>query len=357
MDSAIQRILDAGEYVLGSEVFRLERALTEFTGARHCITCGSGTDALLLALMALGVGPGDVVFVPGFTFVASAESAALLGAIPFFVDVLPGTFNMDPESLRCSIANAKQLGLKARAVIVVDLFGQPADYATIRRISDADNLVVISDFCQSMGATFFGRKTGVLGDMSVTSFFPTKPLACYGDGGAVFTDNCDWARLIESMRDHGREGRRHEHVRIGINSRLDTVQAAVLLQKLVIFPEELIAREETAARYTRRLAAHITIPTVIDGARPSWSLYTIRVDNRDAVVYQLAKKKIPTVVCYPRPVNRQHGYSRFPATAGGLPVCESLSGRVLSLPVHPYMSERRQNDIIDTLLEIVADKS
>ena len=356
IDNAILRVLDHGEYVLGPEVARLERALAEFTGARHCITCGNGTNALLLALMALDIGPGDVVFVPAFTFVASAEPVALLGATPFFVDVLPDSFNIDPVSLQCAVIKVKQDGLRARAVIAVDLFGQPADYTALRRITDAENLLLISDFCQSMGAQLKGRKAGVFGDISVTSFFPTKPLGCYGDGGAVFTESDTLAHLMESIRVHGREGHRYENVRIGINSRLDTIQAAVLLEKLAIFPEEVLAREEVAARYTRQLAGHVAVPFVIEAARPCWSLYTVRVQNRDDVELQLTEKGIPSVVCYPTPISRQRGYRKFPLAPGGVPVCESLSRQVLSLPVHPYLSEKRQAEIVAALLDSVAIK-
>jgi dTDP-4-amino-4,6-dideoxygalactose transaminase len=356
IDNAILRVLDHGEYVLGPEVARLEHALAEFTGARHCFTCGNGTNGLLLALMALDIGPGDIVFVPAFSFVASAEPIALLGATPFFVDVLPESFNIDPVSLQSAVSKAKQDGLRARAVIAVDLFGQPADYAALRCITDAENLLLISDFCQSMGAQFKGRKAGVFGDISVTSFFPTKPLGCYGDGGAVFTEDDDLARLLESIRVHGREGHRYENVRIGINSRLDTIQAAVLLEKLTIFPEEVFVREEIAARYTRQLVGHVGVPFVIEDSRPSWSLYTIRVDNRDEVELKLAEKGVPSVVCYPTPISRQRGYLRFPLAPGGVPVCESLSRQVLSLPVHPYLSEQRQAEIIDALLDSAAIK-
>jgi dTDP-4-amino-4,6-dideoxygalactose transaminase len=356
IEHAILRVLDHVDYVLGPEVARLERALAEFTGARHCITCGNGTNALMLALMALDIGPGDVVFVPGFSFVASAEPIALLGATPLFVDVLPDTFNIDPISFQRAVTKAKQDGLRARAVVVVDLFGHPADYTALRRITDAEGLVLISDFCQSMGAQLKGRKAGVFGDISVTSFFPTKPLGCYGDGGAVFTDNDDWARLIESMRVHGRERHKYENVRIGLNSRLDTIQAAVLLEKMTIFPEELLVREEIAGRYTRQLVGHVKVPFVIEGARSSWSLYTIQVENRDVVVSKLAEEGVPVVVCYPAPINRQPGYLRFPTCPGGVPVCEGLARQVLQLPVHPYLSEKRQADIIGAVLDCVAAK-
>lgn len=356
IDHAIFSVLDHGEYVLGPEVARLERALAEFTGARHCITCGNGTNALMLALMALDIGPQDSVFVPAFSFVASAEPVALLGATPFFVDVLPDTYNIDPVSLQRAITKAKHEGLRARAVIAVDLFGQPADYTALRRITDAEHLTLISDFCQSMGAQFKGRRAGTLGDISVTSFFPTKPLGCYGDGGAVFTDNDDLARLMESMRVHGREGHRYENVRIGMNSRLDTIQAAVLLEKLTVFPEELLVREEIAAHYTRQLTGYVEVPAVIEDSRPSWSLYTIRVENRDEVAAQLAEKGIPSVVCYPTPINRQRGYLHYPMGPGEVPVCESLSRQVLSLPLHPYLSEQRQSQIIAALLGCVTNK-
>jgi dTDP-4-amino-4,6-dideoxygalactose transaminase len=356
IDAAVLRVLDHGEYVLGPEVSRLERALAQFTGARHCITCGNGTNALLLALMALDIGPGDIVFVPAFSFVASAEPVALLGATPCFIDVLPDSFNIDPASLQRAVIKVKQDGLRARAVIAVDLFGQPADYATLRGITDAENLFLISDFCQSMGAQFKGRKAGVSGDISVTSFFPTKPLGCYGDGGAVFTESDALAQRVESLRVHGREGHRYENVRIGINSRLDTLQAAVLLEKLTLFADEVSAREEVAARYTRQLAGHVAVPVVIEAARPSWSLYTVRVENRDEVQSRLTDRGIPSVVCYPTPIPRQRGYRKFPLAPGGVPVSESLSRQVLSLPVHPYLSETRQAEIIAALLGSVSTK-
>jgi dTDP-4-amino-4,6-dideoxygalactose transaminase len=356
IDNAVLRVLNHGEYVLGPEVARLEHALREFTGARHCITCGNGTNALLLALMALGVGPGDCVFVPAFSFVASAEPIALLGATPFFVDVQADTYNIDPVSLRRAVTHARQGGLKARVVIAVDLFGQPADYASLRDITEAENLVLISDFCQAMGAQIAGRQAGTCGDISVTSFFPTKPLGCYGDGGAIFTENDDWAALMESLRVHGREGHRYENVRIGMNSRLDTLQAAVLLEKLSIFSEELLIREQIAARYSRQLRESVGVPSVIEAARPSWSLYTIRVGNRDEVESKLAQRGIPSVVCYPTAISQQRGYRQFPLAPGGVPVAESLSRQVLSLPVHPYLSQQRQAEIIAAVLDSVATK-
>lgn len=350
IEQAISRVLDHGEYVMGPEVSRLERALEEYSGARHCISCGNGTDALLLALMALDIAPGDTVFVPAFSFVATAEPVALLGATPFFVDVFPDTFNIDPESLRGAIGMAKEDGHRCRAVVAVDLFGQPADYARLREIADREGLFLIADCCQSMGSRLGGRRSGTVADMSITSFFPTKPLGCYGDGGAVFTNDDDLARLLRSIRVHGQEGHRYENTRVGLNSRLDTIQAAVLLEKLSIFRDELEQRHDVAMRYERALSGEITVPRVIPGSRPSWSLYTIQVDERDQVVRRLSEQAVPCVVCYPTPISRQKGYVRYPTVSGGLPVCERLSQRVLSLPVHPYLTRQRQLEIVDAVL-------
>jgi len=353
MEEAIGRVLDHGGYIMGPEVRELEAKLAEFCGAKHCVSCANGTDALALVLMAWGLKPGDAVYVPAFTFVATAEVVAWLGATPVFVDVLEDSFNMDPESLERAIAAAPEMGLTPRAVIPVDLFGQPADYRRILPVAAAHGLKVLSDAAQGFGATLDGKHTGTFGEATATSFFPAKPLGCYGDGGAVFTDDEEFAQLMRSLRVHGQGSNKYDNVRIGMNGRLDTLQAAVLLEKLAIFPDEIEARQRVAARYAEQLSNVVEVPGLIDGATSVWAQYTIKVDDRDGLAKTCKEAGVPTAVYYPIPLSQQSGYRGYPSVAGGVPVSEALSQRVISLPMHPYLDEATQEQIATVVREAI----
>lgn len=343
IDAAIARVLDHGQYIMGREVKQFENDLKDFTGANHALTCANGTDALTLVMMAWGIGPGDAVFVPSFTYVASAETPAQLGATPFFVDVLEDSFNVDPESFAQAIDEAKSQGLRPAVVIPVDLFGQPADIDAITDIARPEGVKVLVDGAQSFGATSYGRRVGTMGDATTTSFFPAKPLGCYGDGGAVFTNDDALADVINSIRLHGKGSEKYDNVRIGVNSRLDTIQAAILIEKLKIFPGELLARDKVAAAYNDSLSDKIKTPRVADGLTSAWAQYTLIVDDRPAIQSKLKESGIPSVVYYPKALTQQDGYSSFPIVSSGVSVSEALTGRVLSLPMHPYLE---RNEII-----------
>ena len=351
IELAIAGVLEHGAFIMGPEVQELEARLGAFCGAKHTLACASGTDALVLPLLAWGVGPGDAVFVPSFTFVATAEVVALVGATPVFVDVLAETFNMDPVSLEAAIGEARRLGLTPRAVIPVDLFGQPADYPRLLPVATAHGLKVLADAAQGFGAQLHGKTTGAFGDATGTSFFPAKPLGCYGDGGAVFTNDDALLDVLHSLRVHGQGKDKYDNVRIGINGRLDTLQAAVLLQKMDIYPDELQARMRIAQRYNDSLQDVATVPRLLEGATSSWAQYTLRIANRDAVAAHLKTQGIPTAVYYPIPLHRQTGYAQYPGAPGGLPVSEQLAGEVLSLPMHPYLDEATQEHIVRTTRE------
>lgn len=353
IDAAIARVLDGGQYILGKEVRVLEERLAEFCGARHCLSCANGTDALQLALMAFNIGVGDAVFVPSFTFAATAEVAPLVNATPVFVDCLPDTFNMDPESLVRAIAHAKSLGLNPRAVIPVDLFGLPADYDRLIPIAKEHGLKVIDDSAQGFGALYKGRRTGSIGDIATTSFFPAKPLGCYGDGGAIFTDSDELAALLDSLRVHGQGENKYLNERIGLNSRLDTIQAAILLEKLNIYEEEIEKRQRVAERYTSALSGRFETPITPEGLTSIWAQYTIKTasqDEREALQKRAQEAGIPTATYYPIPLHLQKAYYSYPRDPQGLPVSEELSGRVISLPMHPYLSPETQDRILEVIL-------
>jgi len=349
IDRAVLRVIDHGGYILGPEVAELEQRLAAFCGARHCISCASGTDALLLVLMASGTGPGDAVFVPAFTFVAPAEAAALVGATPIFVDVLPDSFNMDPMSLQAAIVSGSRLGLTPRIVIPVDLFGQPADYRQINEIAKENGLFVLADGAHSFGAGLAGVPVGVLADATATSFFPAKPLGCYGDGGAVFTDDDELASLVRSIRVHGQGTDKYDNARLGLNSRLDTIQAAILLEKLGVFTEELHSRQRVAERYNDALAAVAQVPSIISGVKCVWAQYTLVVRSRNDVITACQAAGIPTAVYYRKPLTQHAGYARFPTVPAGAPVSEHLCQNVISLPMHPYLEESVQDYIMSVV--------
>jgi len=348
IDDAVARVLEHCQFVQGPEVRALEADLAAFCGVRHAIGCASGTDALLLVLMAWQIGPGDAVICPSFTFHATAEMVALLGATPIIADVAADTFNLDPASCERAVATAQRLGLKPRAIIPVDLFGLPADHGAIAAIAAAHGLDVLDDAAQAYGATYRGRKLGALATATATSFFPAKPLGCYGDGGAVFTDDDALAARVKSLRLHGEGVDRSEAVRIGITGRLDTIQAAVLIEKLKIFPDEIAARNVAAARYSQALADIATVPRTGNESTSVWAQYTIRLrpGRRDALAAALKAEGIPTAIYYTKPLHRQPAYCGFPVADGGVPVSEQLSGEVISLPMHAYLEAPVQDRII-----------
>ncbi|MBF0249706.1 MAG: DegT/DnrJ/EryC1/StrS family aminotransferase [Alphaproteobacteria bacterium] len=346
---AIGRVLERGDFIQGREVGEFEAALAAFTGARHVLSCANGTDALTLVGMAEGVGVGDAVFVPSFTFVATAEAFSLLGATPYFVDVLPDTFDMDAASLKAAIVDARVRGLRPKMVVAVDLFGQPADYAALTPIARDAGAVMVADAAQGLGGEMNGKRVGTLADYTTTSFFPAKPLGCYGDGGAVLCDDADKAALIKSLAQHGKGTEKYDNVRIGLNSRLDTLQAAVLIEKLRIFGDEIDARNRVAARYTEALHDVATVPVVREGALSSWAQYTLTLKNRDDVQARLKAAGVPSAVYYPLPLNRQGGYRDCPVAPAGVAVSERLAGEVLSLPMHPYLDAATQDKIIEAV--------
>jgi dTDP-4-amino-4,6-dideoxygalactose transaminase len=354
LTKAINEAVEGGQWIMGPQVAKLESRLAEFAGVKHAIACANGTDALLIVLRAWEIGPGDAVFVPAFTFAASAEVVALTGASPVFVDVLEDTFNMDPQSLEAAIAMVRRDGrLKPRAVMPVDLFGQPADYRAIEPIVAREKLKMLCDAAQGFGGLLDGRRSGGIGDAASTSFFPAKPLGCFGDGGASFTNDDGLADLLRSIRTHGQGADKYENVRIGMNSRLDTIQAAILIEKLKIFPEEMELRETVARRYCEALSRsnRIRLPHVIAGAQSTWAQYTIQVPDRDKLQADLRAKEIPTAIYYPTPLSRQKGYRDFPGVP--VPASERLSKTVISLPMHPYLDAATQDRIVEAVLESV----
>lgn len=353
IDEAVGRVLTHCQFINGPEVIELEQQLASFSGAKHVVSCASGTDALVMVLMAKEVGPGDAVLCPTFTFCATGESVALTGATPVFVDVDPATFNMDVASLKRGVATARRLGLNLKAVITVDLFGQSADYDAIEAVAKAEGMFVLDDAAQSFGATYKGRRLGGLGVITTTSFFPAKPLGCYGDGGAIFTDDAAFAETLRSVRVHGQGSDKYDNVRLGMTARLDTIQAAVLLQKLTIFEDEIAARNVVAERYARGLGNVVTVPHIAAGNTSVWAQYTIRLPNgnRDGFAAALKAQGVPTAVYYPKSMHQQTAYRHFPVADGGLPVSEALSNDVISLPMHPYLDEPTQARVIAAVRE------
>jgi len=356
IDEAIARVTTHCQFILGPEVRELEAELAKFCGARHAVSCASGTDALVMVLMAKQIGPGDAVICPSFTFCATAEVVALLGATPVFADVDEATFNIDPKSFERAIAKAKRLGLKPKAVIPVDLFGLPADHDALADIAAAEDMFILDDAAQAFGATHKARPLGTFGLATATSFFPAKPLGCYGDGGAILTDDDELAALLVSLRVHGHGKSQYDNVRIGITGRLDTMQAAILLEKLKIFPDEIAARNKAAERYNNALGNVATVPRIPDGYTSVWAQYTIRVEpeRRADLAAALKAEGIPTAIYYPKPLHRQDAYERFPYAEGGLPVSDRLAQEVISLPMHAYLDEPTQDRIIDTVQRVLS---
>jgi len=351
IDDAVAKVLTHCQFIMGPEVRQLEADLSAFCGARHTVSCSNGTDALIMALMATGTGPGDAVFCPSFTFCATAESVVCVGASPVFVDVDEKTFNIDLASLERAIADAKRAGLKLKAIIPVDLFGQPADLDAVAAVAKREGMFVISDAAQSFGATYKGKRVGTQALVTTTSFFPAKPLGCYGDGGAVFTDDDKLAEILRSIRVHGQGADKYDNVRIGMTGRLDTIQAAILIEKLKIFQDEIEARNRVAQRYAAGLKDVAIVPEVASGYGSVWAQYTIRVEKRDALAAVLQTRGVPTAIYYPKPLHRQEPYKRFLIAGNGLPVTDKLAAEVISLPMHPYLDEPTQERVISAVRE------
>jgi dTDP-4-amino-4,6-dideoxygalactose transaminase len=356
IEAAVLKVVDHGQYIMGPEVAALEGRLAAFCDARHVVSCANGTDALAMVLMARGIGPGDAVICPSFTFAATAEVIAWMGATIVFADIREDTFNLDTDSIAAGIRLARQQGLRPAAVIAVDLFGQPADYDAIEALCAAEGLWLLSDAAQSFGATYRGRKVGTIGLATATSFFPAKPLGCYGDGGAIFTDDDDLAETLRSVRNHGQGADRYDNVRIGLNGRLDTMQAAVLIEKLRIFADEIAARNRAAERYSAALADVATVPFVAAGCVSVWAQYTIRLrdTDRDAFRGFLQRRGVPTAIYYPKPLHVQPAYVAHALAGTSLPVTERLAGDVVSLPMHAYLDGPVQDHIIAAVRDAIA---
>ena len=345
LNANIQKVLAHGQYILGPEVRELEEKLSAYTGAKYCITCANGTDALQIAQMAFGIGPGDEVITPGFTYIATAETVAVLGAKPIYVDINPQTYNLDVEQLEAAITP------RTKAIIGVSLYGQCADYDAINAIAAKYNIPVIEDAAQSFGASYKSKKSCNLTTVACTSFFPSKPLGCYGDGGAIFTNDEALATVIRQIARHGQD-RRYHHIRVGVNSRLDTLQAAILLPKLEILDDEMQARQRVAETYNQLFteAGITTIPFIEAHNQSAWAQYTIQVDNRDMVQAKLKEQGIPTAVHYPIPLNKQPAVADESAV---LPVGDTVAERVMSLPMHPYISVDKQTIIANELKKLL----
>lgn len=356
---AMDKVLAHAQFIMGPEVGQLEKALAEFTGVKHAIGCASGTDALLLPLMAYGVKPGDAVFTTTFSFIASAEVISLLGATPVFVDIDPRTFNIDPAKLRQTVEKVMADGrLRAKGIIAVDLFGLPADYDPIMALAQEKGLFVIEDAAQSFGSKYKGRPAGSLGHVGATSFFPAKPLGCYGDGGAVFTNDDDLAEKMRSIRVHGQGRHKYENIRIGVNARLDTLQAAILLAKLPALPREISARQRVATRYDLGLIDHhLDTPQTPGGYSSAWAQYSVLTEQpqqRDPVVAALKATGIPIAIYYPIPLHLQAAFANLGYQLGDFPAAEDISRRIFSLPMHPYMEDRELEYIISRVIRVVA---
>lgn len=354
IDESVLEVMQTGNFISGQQVKELEKELAEYVGVKHCITCANGTDALTLAMMAWEIGIGDAVFVPDFTFFASGEIVAFEGATPIFVDVDEDTFNISVESLEDAILEVRKEGkLVPKAIVAVDLFGQPADYVEIKKIAEKYNLLLLEDAAQGFGGEINGQKACSFGDISTTSFFPAKPLGCYGDGGAVFTDNDEWAKIIRSYCVHGKGDNKYDNIRIGMNSRLDTIQAAILKVKLKAFKEyEVEDVNKVAAKYTELLGDVVKVPIVKDGFYSSWAQYCILLNSseeRDALQQHLKEKGIPSMIYYPKPMSRQIAFKKMDCIKVSLENTENLCKRILALPIHPYLSQEDNKYIVDII--------
>ena len=353
IDANIHAVLDSGMYIMGPEIAQLEKKLADYVGVKHCVVCSSGTDALLMPLMAWGIGPGDAAFTTPFTFIASAEVIKLVGATPVFADIDEKTYNLDPIELEKAIVKCINEGkLTPKAIIPVDLFGLPADYEAIEKIAKKYNLLVLEDAAQGFGGLRNGQKAGYWGDAAATSFFPAKPLGCYGDGGAIFTNSDEMKELLHSIRVHGQGDDRYNNIRVGINGRLDAIQAAVLLAKITVFDEELISRNKAAAKYTEVLGKAVVTPFIPDGYTSCWAQYSILANNsehRTELQAKLKEKSVPTAVYYPKPLHLQDAFVDLNYKVGDFPVAERISHRIFSLPMHPYLN----NEDIEMIGQVI----
>ncbi len=358
LKAAIDRVVDDGRYILGPEVTEFENQLAAYVGVKHAVACANGTDALLLPLYASGIGPGDAVFVPSFTFAATAEVVALAKAEPVFVDVDSDTYNIDIASLEAAIAMVKKEGrLTPRAIIPVDLFGLGADYAAISEIAERENLLVIEDAAQAIGGSTGGRMCGSFGSVGATSFYPAKPLGCYGDGGAMFTNDDEMAAKLRSFAFHGKGETQYDNIHVGLNSRLDTLQAAILIEKLAILEDEMVARQAVAQRYRGALHNLVKTAHVPEGSRSAWAQYAIETPYRDELKAYLQERGIPTVIYYVKPLHQQVAYRHYPVAPGGLSVSEELPKHILCLPMHPYLTIEDQDRIVGAIRSFIEMKT
>ena len=354
IENRVLKVLDHGKYIMGPEVFELEEKLAKYVGVSHCITCSSGTDALLIPLLAKGIGPGDAVITTPFTYIATAEVVALLGAEPVFADIYPNTFNINPYKIRNAINRARNKGLKPKAIIPVDLFGLPSRHRIINEIAKEENLFIIEDAAQGFGGSIRSKKAGSFGDVASTSFFPAKPLGCYGDGGAIFTNDNNLAAMMKSIRVHGSGLDKYENIRIGINGRLDTIQAAILLEKISIFNHELLLRNKIADYYTKKINSKFQKPYIPKNYYSSWAQYSVLAKNEDhkkSIMSSFKKSGIPAMVYYKIPLHMQKCFGQLNYIPGDFPVAEDCSRRIFSLPMHPYLSKENQDKIIGILNE------
>lgn len=352
INARIKSVLDRGQYINGKEVFELEELLANYVDKKHCISCSSGTDALLIPLMAYGIGPGDAVITTPFTYIATAEVIAILGATPIFVDIYEKTFNINPDGIEKAIKFAKIQNLTPKAIIPVDLFGLPARYRLIHEVAKKHNLAVIEDFAQAFGGSIGGKKAGSFGNVSATSFYPAKPLGCYGDGGAIFTDDDDLAEKIKSIRVHGAGDNKYQNIRIGLNGRLDTLQAAILLEKFNIFDDELVMRDKVANYYNENIDSRLIKPYVPKNYKSSWAQYSLLVRDgkeRKDVINNLSKNEIPANIFYSIPLHLQKVFKNLKYIKGSFPVTEEISDKIFSIPMHPYLNKNDQNRIIEQL--------
>jgi|TARA_B100001250_G_scaffold256647_1_gene220958 UDP-2-acetamido-2-deoxy-ribo-hexuluronate aminotransferase len=352
IDSRFAKVLDHGQYIMGPEVYELEKKLAQYVGVKHCISCSSGTDALLILLMSKNIGPGDAVFTTPFTYIATSEVITLLGATPIFVDIYKSTYNLNPSELEKSISYAKQKNLSPKAIISVDLFGLPARYRLINKFAKEHNLFLIEDSAQGFGGSIKKIKSGSFGDASTTSFFPAKPLGCYGDGGAMFTDSDSIAEIAVSIRNHGAGEDKYDNVRLGLNGRLDTLQACVLLEKLKIFDHELVLREKIAQFYSSNISDKYITPYIPKNYQSSWAQYSIMLPksiNRKMLINELKKNNIPCMVYYSIPLHLQKVFFPLNYKQGDFPIAEKVSSQIISLPMHPYMDTQNQSSIINVL--------
>ena len=352
IDSRIKSVLDHGKYIMGPEVFELEEKLAEYVGVKYCLSCSSGTDALLIPLMAKNIGPGDAVITTPFTYIATAEVISLLGAEPIFVDIYPETYNINPEKINSALESAKVKGLIPKAIIAVDLFGLPARYRLLEKIAKENDLLLLEDAAQGFGGQIRNRKAGSFGHVSSTSFFPAKPLGCYGDGGAIFTDDYEMAQVMQSIRVHGSGKDKYQNIRVGVNGRLDTIQAAILIEKLDIFDEEILLRNKISTYYTKNITSQIKKPFIPRDYTSSWAQYSLMATSeqeRDYITSMLKNSNIPSMIYYKIPLHLQDVYKNLEYSKGDFPFSEDAAKRIFSLPMHPYLTIQEQNKIIKVL--------